>query len=93
MEKGDSGTVRVEARDRLPASGIIWPEYDLVVTAHHVVERDENYLAALSVDARDLDAIPGTVSRPPTGTVGHRNRTSLGSPRSRYQQRSHRLGF
>lgn len=32
--------VRVDARQRMPASGIAWSS-DLVVTAHHVVERDE----------------------------------------------------
>jgi S1-C subfamily serine protease len=32
--------VRVDARQRMPASGIAWAG-DLVVTAHHVVERDE----------------------------------------------------
>jgi S1-C subfamily serine protease len=32
--------VRVDARRRMPASGIAWSA-DLVVTAHHVVERDE----------------------------------------------------
>ena len=37
--------VRVEARDRLPASGIAWPSDggdSIVVTAHHVVERDDD---------------------------------------------------
>ena len=33
--------LRVDARRRLPASGIAWAE-DLVVTAHHVVENDED---------------------------------------------------
>ena len=36
---GGSSVVRVEARDRVPASGIVWPE-GVIVTAHHVVERD-----------------------------------------------------
>lgn len=33
--------LRVDARRRLPATGIAWSE-DLVVTAHHVVERDDD---------------------------------------------------
>ncbi len=33
--------VRVDGRQRMAASGITWAS-DLVVTAHHVVERDEN---------------------------------------------------
>lgn len=35
------GVVRVEGRRRLPASGILWGESGLVVTAHHVLERVE----------------------------------------------------
>ena len=36
----DSGpvVVRVEARRRLPASGIVWSPDGVIVTAHHVVE-------------------------------------------------------
>ena len=33
--------VRVEGRRRLPASGIVWSTDGLIVTAHHVVERDD----------------------------------------------------
>ena len=47
VQKAGASVVRGEARDRLPASGIIWPEHDLVVTAHHVVERDENIKVGL----------------------------------------------
>ena len=44
---GDSSVVRVEARDRVPASGIVWPGQGIIVTAHHVVERDENIMVGL----------------------------------------------
>ena len=37
-----NGLVRVEGRERLPATGIVWDDEGLIVTAHHVVERDEN---------------------------------------------------
>jgi S1-C subfamily serine protease len=33
--------VQVDARRRLPASGIIWSPEGLIVTAHHVIRRDE----------------------------------------------------
>ncbi len=39
--------VRVEARRRIPASGIVWSSDGLIVTAHHVVERDDNITAGL----------------------------------------------
>ncbi len=39
-EKAAPSVLRVDARRRLPATGIAWSE-DLIVTAHHVVERDE----------------------------------------------------
>lgn len=41
VAKAAEGALRVDARRRLPASGIAWAE-DLVVTAHHVVESDED---------------------------------------------------
>ncbi|MCP4541002.1 MAG: PDZ domain-containing protein [Chloroflexi bacterium] len=34
--------VRVDARRRLPATGIVWSPDGIIVTAHHVVRRDEN---------------------------------------------------
>lgn len=34
--------VRVEARRRMPATGIIWSADGLIITSHHVVERDDN---------------------------------------------------
>ena len=42
VETAGSGVVRVEARRRLPASGIVWSSEGVIVTAHHVVEHDEN---------------------------------------------------
>ena len=36
------GLVRVEGRDRLPATGIVWDAEGLIVTAHHILERDDN---------------------------------------------------
>lgn len=35
------GVVRVEARRRLPASGIVWSADGLILTAHHVVQADK----------------------------------------------------
>lgn len=37
-----SSVVRVEGRRRLPATGIVWSKEGLVVTAHHVLKRDDN---------------------------------------------------
>ena len=57
------GVVRVEGRDRVPASGIIWSADGLVVTAHHVLERDEN----ISVGMPGGESLPATlVGRDPT---------------------------
>ncbi len=41
VQTAGQSVVRVDARQRMPASGIAWTS-DLLVTAHHVVERDEN---------------------------------------------------
>ncbi len=42
VEAAGPAVVRVEARRRLPASGIVWSAEGVIVTAHHVVRHDEN---------------------------------------------------
>lgn len=41
VERAGAGVVTVDARRRHPATGIVWSEDGLIVTANHVVERDE----------------------------------------------------
>ena len=54
---------RVEARRRLPASGIVWSPDGIIVTAHHAVERDDN----ISVGLPDGQTAAATlVGRDPT---------------------------
>ena len=55
VERAGAGVVTVDARRRLPASGIIWSADGLVVTANHVVERDEEIVIGLP-DGRKADA-------------------------------------
>jgi S1-C subfamily serine protease len=52
------GTVRVEARRRLPATGIIWSAEGVIVTSSHVVERDDN----ISVGLPDGKTVPATLA-------------------------------
>ena len=55
--------VRVEGRRRLSASGIVWSAEGVIVTAHHVLESDEN----ISVGLPDGKSVPATlVGRDPT---------------------------
>jgi S1-C subfamily serine protease len=42
VKSAAQSVVRVEGRRRLPASGIVWSADGIIVTAHHVVERDES---------------------------------------------------
>lgn len=42
VETVGPGVVRVEARRRLAASGVVWSADGLIVTANHVVKQDEN---------------------------------------------------
>jgi S1-C subfamily serine protease len=42
VEASGPSVVKVDARDRLAASGIVWSADGVVVTAHHVVERDDD---------------------------------------------------
>jgi S1-C subfamily serine protease len=41
VERAGRSVVRVEGRRRLPATGIAWSNDGAIVTAHHVLERDE----------------------------------------------------
>jgi S1-C subfamily serine protease len=56
--------VRVDARNRQPASGIVWSSDGLIVTADHVVERDDDLGIGLpdgqSVRARLVGRDPGS---------------------------------
>ena len=60
----EDGLVRVEGRDRLPATGIVWDAEGLIVTAHHILERDDNinigFLDGETVSAEVLGRDPAT---------------------------------
>ena len=63
VEAAGPAIVRVEGRRRLPASGIVWSDGGIVVTAHHVVERDDRIGVGLA-DGKQVDA--ELVGRDPT---------------------------
>jgi S1-C subfamily serine protease len=48
VASAEPAVVRVEGRRRIPASGILWSEDGVVVTAHHVVKRDEQLSVGLA---------------------------------------------
>jgi len=48
VENAGKSLVRIEARRRQTATGIVWSADGLIVTAHHVVERDENIRVGLA---------------------------------------------
>src|SRR5512145_2339751 len=54
VEKGGAATILVDARKRYPASGIAYAE-DLVLTADHVVTREDD-IKVLLPDGRSLSA-------------------------------------
>lgn len=55
VKHSSGGVVRVEGRRRLPATGIVWSADGLIVTASHVVTRDERIQVGLD-DGRVLPA-------------------------------------
>src|SRR5882724_976394 len=57
VEAVSPGIVRVEARRRLPASGIVWSTDGIIVTAHHVLEQDE----AIRVGLQSGQTMPATL--------------------------------
>jgi S1-C subfamily serine protease len=66
VEAAGPSTVRVEGRRRLPASGVVFAADGIIVTAHHVLEQDENIGIGLA-DGRTVSAT--VVGRDPTTDV------------------------
>jgi len=55
VSQAGQSVVRVDARRRHPASGIVWSADGLILTAHHVVRRDDELKVGLA-DGRELAA-------------------------------------
>jgi S1-C subfamily serine protease len=66
VESSARSVVRVEARRRQPASGVIWSADGLIVTADHVLERDEDLAVGLP-DGRRVTAT--VVGRDPSSDL------------------------
>lgn len=66
VESAGASVVRVEARPRFPASGIVWSSDGVIVTAHHIVEEEENINIGLA-DGRTATA--KLVGRDPTTDI------------------------
>ena len=64
VERAGGSVVRVEARRRQPASGVVWGPDGLVLTADHVLEREEDLALGLpdgrTVGAAIVGRDPGT---------------------------------
>jgi S1-C subfamily serine protease len=63
VERAGVAIVRVKGRRRLPASGILWSKEGQIVTAHHVIERDDR-LRVGQPGGKDLKA--ELIGRDPT---------------------------
>ena len=48
VESAGPSVVRVEGRRRLPATGVVWSEDGIIVTANHVLKRDDNIVVGLA---------------------------------------------
>jgi len=66
VEAVSPSVVRMESRRRLSATGIVWSAEGMIVTAHHVVEREEN----IKVGLADGQTVAATlVGRDPTTDI------------------------
>jgi S1-C subfamily serine protease len=50
VEARADSVLRIEGRRRLAASGIAWKEPGLIITANHVVQRDEKLNVGLGME-------------------------------------------
>lgn len=66
VENTDQSIVRVNGRRRLPATGIVWSTDGVIVSAHHVVERDEDVTVIL-FDGTEVSA--NVVGRDPSTDI------------------------
>ena len=57
VENTSPGIVRVDGRRRLAGTGIVWSNDGLIVTAHHIVERNEN----ITIGLKDGLTAPATL--------------------------------
>ena len=57
VEAGGMSVVRVESRRRRPASGTVWSPEGIIVTAHHVIETEDD----ISVGLADGRQVPATL--------------------------------
>jgi S1-C subfamily serine protease len=82
--------VRVDARHRIPASGTVWSQDGVIVTAHHVIEHDENILISVG-DKKDIPA--RLIGRDPTTDLAALQVDGLNiSPIERASSESARVG-
>lgn len=59
VERAGAAVVTVDARRRHPASGIVWSSDGLIITANHVVERDEEIEVGLPDGRRVAATLAG----------------------------------
>ena len=59
VQNASASVVRVSARRRQPASGIVWSADGLIITANHVVERDENIRIGLPDGSKTTASLVG----------------------------------
>ncbi|MBM3924599.1 MAG: PDZ domain-containing protein [SAR202 cluster bacterium] len=77
VSKAAPSVVRVEGRRGIPASGIVWWADGVIVTAHHVLERDDNLEVGLA-DGQSLQA--ALVGRDPTTDLAVLRVKAIGLP-------------
>jgi S1-C subfamily serine protease len=82
--------VRIEARRRLPATGIVWSSDGVLVTAHHVIEQEDSIKVGLP-DGRTLDA--ALIGRDPTTDVAVLRVQATGLHLSPWHESSLRVGL
>ncbi len=55
VETVGQGVVQVDARKRMPASGVVWSADGVIVTSHHVVQREDKIKVGLA-DGKTVNA-------------------------------------
>lgn len=62
VETAGAAVVRVEGRRRMAASGIVWAAEGIIITAHHVVEKDDK----ITIGLADGETTASLIGRDPS---------------------------
>ena len=92
VERAATSAVTVYGRRRLPATGIVWSDEGWIVTANHVVERDDDVSIGLPSGERLEVSVRGRDLRSDVALLIPTSSTTFQAPQAERSKRTPRVG-